>query len=114
MKKRIKRLWIKALRSGTYAQAYQALRVKDKFCCLGVLCDLHARETGKRWKSLAGGTHAYAGESCTLPAVVFEWAGLTDDDPKLGRSHNSVIRAAALNDRGVNFNRIADRIEKHL
>jgi hypothetical protein len=33
--------WIKALRSGKYKQAHGVLRTGDnRYCCLGVLCDL--------------------------------------------------------------------------
>lgn len=34
------RKWIRALRSGKYAQGTSYLRRADKFCCLGVACDL--------------------------------------------------------------------------
>lgn len=46
MKPEVKNLWISALRSGEYQQGVGALRQKadpeqpDRFCCLGVLCDL--------------------------------------------------------------------------
>ena len=35
---------IAALRSGDYEQTNGALRSRDAFCCLGVLCDLHLDE----------------------------------------------------------------------
>lgn len=45
MKKSIKKLWLKALRSGAYEQATHTLREgsgsRAKYCCLGVLCQLH-------------------------------------------------------------------------
>lgn len=34
------RKWIKALRSGRYKQGVKRLRGDDKFCCLGVACDI--------------------------------------------------------------------------
>jgi fatty acid-binding protein DegV len=37
MDKDIKAKWLEALRSGRYRQGEGALRVDDKFCCLGVL-----------------------------------------------------------------------------
>ena len=42
--------WVDALRSGEYKQTRGALRGDDegnepKFCCLGVACDLYAKET---------------------------------------------------------------------
>ena len=48
MNKKIKKKWVKALRSGEYVQGRQYLCVPkgeyDEFCCLGVLCDLIARD----------------------------------------------------------------------
>ncbi len=47
----IKEAWTKALRSGQYKQGRLALRsFDDKYCCLGVLCDIGDR---KAWKSRA-------------------------------------------------------------
>jgi len=43
--------WVKALRSGKYKQGRNRLRKKDRFCCLGVLCELErprAKEI-QRW-----------------------------------------------------------------
>ena len=42
--------WVKALRSGKYKQGLGALKATDsegkpRYCCLGVLCDLHAKKT---------------------------------------------------------------------
>ena len=51
MNPRIKAEWLDALRSGEYKQANGALHEIDpatgaaSFCCLGVLCDLHRKET---------------------------------------------------------------------
>jgi hypothetical protein len=36
----LKRKWVEALRSGTYHQAVGFLRNEDRFCCLGVLCQI--------------------------------------------------------------------------
>lgn len=44
MNPEIKQRWVKALRSGKYTQGrtvmVDSIRGKDKFCCLGVLCDI--------------------------------------------------------------------------
>ena len=34
----LKAAWIKALRSGDYRQGYGALKYRDEYCCMGVLC----------------------------------------------------------------------------
>jgi hypothetical protein len=45
MNKEIKEKWINALRSGKYEQGKSQLRsLSNKFCCLGVLCDLYKDE----------------------------------------------------------------------
>lgn len=115
MKARIKKLWIKALRSGKYEQGKGALRVNDAFCCLGVLCDLHAHAFKKRWKKdSADGDYSYDGDDSVLPKSVQQWAGIDDADPVLlGRGANKQ-RAAELNDSGRPFDYIAERIEKLL
>lgn len=43
--------WVAALRSGKYIQGGGALKTKrDRYCCLGVLCDVVKEEVGGRWK----------------------------------------------------------------
>lgn len=105
MNKRVKKLWIRALRSGKYTQAKDVLRDGDSFCCLGVLCDLHSgTRNGAEWSD-----EFYMGRSGTLPQAVVDWADLPSGDPEVGRTTLS-----ALNDQGVSFADIADRIEKYL
>lgn len=113
MNKRIKRLWVKALRSGRYNQGTGRLRNDDKFCCLGVLCDLHAKQTGSTWQINNLGIYEYGGADSVLPGTVASWSEINDDNPRLGRNSNS-LSAAEFNDAGKDFNCIADRIEKYL
>ena len=40
MKPELKKKWLEALKSGRYKQGQGMLRAEDKYCCLGVLCDL--------------------------------------------------------------------------
>ena len=97
MNARVKRLWIKALRSGKYKQGRGMLRrgrgEKVTYCCLGVLCEV-AKSEGviARFKGSDG-----------FPIE------LPDDNPRLNRSRDTV-----LNDSGMSFEHIADRIEKYL
>jgi hypothetical protein len=35
-----KKKWLAALRSGKYEQARGVIRADDKFCCLGILCEV--------------------------------------------------------------------------
>lgn len=49
MDKAVKKRWLKALRSGSYAQGAGRLKnYENKFCCLGVLCDILPNEGS--WK----------------------------------------------------------------
>jgi len=110
MDKRVKAKWVKALRSGKYKQGRGALKTKNGYCCLGVLCDLHSREVNK--KPAFEDTTEYLEASGLLPDEVKEWAGLTqgEGNPQLGKHsathHNDTNRRT--------FKQIADRIEKYL
>lgn len=76
MKKRIKNKWIKALRSGDYKQTQGTLRDNVGFCCLGVLCNIHAQEhpeIAAKEKDIG----YYLGQSGHLPKEVVDWAGLS-------------------------------------
>lgn len=113
MNQRIKKLWIKALRSGKWKQGRAWLRIdgtrdgEPEFCCLGVLCDLHSRATDTAWKG-----RYYDQASATLPISVQQWAGIDDADPILAPRLRT--RASTFNDNGKTFEFIADRIEKYL
>ena len=48
MNPEVKKLWVEALRGGKYVQGKGKLHYiskdgQEKFCCLGVLCDLYPR-----------------------------------------------------------------------
>jgi hypothetical protein len=74
LKPDIKERWITALESGEYKQGTGVLRNENEFCCLGVLCDLHSRETGERWETDEYPSTYYLGEMCFLPLEVADWA----------------------------------------
>ncbi len=104
MKPEIKQKWIDALRSGEYVQGRRALQRDGKFCCLGVLCNLHAKETNEAWKEMGGGNIYYLGMRETLPVEVFTWSGLNVES----FLQHELIEA---NDEGIDFAQIADMIE---
>lgn len=94
--------WVKALRSGDYEQGKFALRTRDnKFCCLGVLCDL-AHEAGVIESPVKDfSCYSYAGQSATAASPIRKWAGLDD-----------AVALIVANDReGKTFAEIADLIE---
>lgn len=121
MNKRIKKLWVKALRSGEYKQTTGRLRRnrgknQASFCCLGVLCNLHAQahpeiaaaQTDKR---------LYMGKSELPPEEVMLWAGIEGTDPVvvIGRGlYEHPVRLSTLNDSGHSFEEIAELIERQL
>lgn len=78
MKQEILNRWVKALRSGEYKKCIGNLKSGNRHCVLGVLCDLHARETGNKWEG-----SCYLMDASSLPGEVVEWAGLPKKDPSL-------------------------------
>jgi hypothetical protein len=116
MNQEIKAKWVAELRSGKRLQAQGFLRVyaADRFCCLGVLCDLHAQETGQEWRPLTGGIGEYLQMVSGLPTDVMEWAGLDQSYGADVLTGGKVHSLPFLNDHGTSFERIADLIEEQL
>lgn len=87
---------VKRLRSGEYAQGQSALRRMtkdggpDKFCCLGVMCEVAVDEgvIARLDTSVPGTSYGYkvAGQdevyTAYLPPAVIEWAGMVSDHEK--------------------------------
>lgn len=111
MNKRVKQLWIEALRSGEYSQTKSVLRDTYGFCCLGVLCDLHRIETEGDWATSEDGGYYYGHQAEVMPIEVMEWAGLQSANPDVDDDDTSL---AGLNDDGLPFSQIADLIEQQL
>ena len=81
-KQQIRDMWVNALESGEYEQGrlvlHQKVNGKEKFCCLGVLCDLYVENVGDigvYFDDVTGNYH-YGGEIRVLPDKVMDWAGL--------------------------------------
>ena len=74
-------LWLEALRSGEYEQGHGQLRDGDSFCCLGVLCALHAEQT--REGGFCDGVYVVYGAQAKRqypPDSVEKWADLSAQD----------------------------------
>lgn len=107
MNEKIKTRWIKALRSGKYKQGRSYLHADDKFCCLGVLCELAvesgvilpARKEQEDWCY----TYGVSSTAAMPPAEVKFWSDLTNAD--------TLNTLANMNDGGYSFEDIADFIE---
>jgi len=108
MKKSIATKWIKALRSGKYKQGKEALRIEDRFCCLGVLsdlCDKSGWSESGNYKRCSNGLHK----------SVLEWSGMSthsDKDIK-NNCYEYNVFLAVKNDQGWSFKKIANWIEKN-
>ena len=97
MNQEIGELWVTALESGEHVQGRGQLRSGDSYCCLGVLCALHLKTTGKgQWVEKEYATtngkqgYSYAAEGddgmssqqyYALPIDVQNWAGLDSAEP---------------------------------
>jgi hypothetical protein len=107
MNERIKNIWVSALLSGTYKQGKAWLKDGDSFCCLGVLCDLHSKETGTEWDG-----EAYLGRMGFLPIEVQEWSGISSHRAEFCKElpGDSLQRQ---NDCGATFHEIVELIKEH-
>lgn len=116
-------LLINALRSGEYEQGKKQLRDGEKFCCLGVACDVYRKEIGKgEWED-----QKFLGERIFLPDVVQEYFGFKTTEGSFVIKQSPFIDCdreyfgfktskslTALNDTGVTFPEIASLIENNL
>lgn len=133
MKKAIATRWIKALNSGTYKQGKTRLRTDarfsgfatdDRYCCLGVLCDLYDRDRKKqKRKSVlikqSDGSHTYGGCNSYLPKAVQTWSGIRSSNGYLSYIGNRYTSLDVLNDgdflsSGKTFKQIAKIIESNI
>lgn len=122
MNPKIKKQWIKALRSGDYKQGKEQLRNdENQFCCLGVLCNLHAKANPQFAKEQILPSQ-YDGETGVLPLSVIKWAQVDFPNPVV-RYKGHEVSLAELNDgaymgcqfeKPKTFKQIANIIEKFL
>ncbi len=116
MNKRIKKLWVAALLSGEYLQGAGNLRNQDPlgnevFCCLGVLCNLHAREHPEIAAAQTSKTK-YMGNSQFPSWEVYAWANLSSSTTvKIGNVQDTLDEH---NDNRKTFKQIAKAIDKQL
>lgn len=101
MKKEIADLWVNALRSGKYKQGQGCLRFDDKFCCIGVLCEI------------SGFEYEWGAGFPDSDDQIVQWAGLRDPQGKIPIQFQNSTLLTSINDFGVPFSQIADLIEKH-
>jgi len=103
-----KKKWLKALRSGKFAQGHDALCQDDdtgatSFCCLGVLAHM---DTDVDWEDRDDNRYSLDGDAGELTDKYLD---------KYGISFDAQCQLIRLNDsEGLSFKRIATWIEKHL
>lgn len=116
MRKEIRDRWAEALESGKYKQGTDNLRTDGgkKFCCLGVLCDLHRKEHKGRWTRYGSELRYLRPERASDAATDFNGLGLPT--PKVlkwaGLSRNKATELASMNDVGLDFAMIAKQIRR--
>lgn len=101
--------WITALRSGDYEQTTEVLRGDVGFCCLGVACDIHAKETKMEWSD----DRSYMQHLTDLPEEVVEFYGLPFSKGILVEilNNSNPVDLTILNDNyGYSFSMIADEL----
>lgn len=101
--------WIEALRSGKYRQGHSRLRWQDRFCCLGVRCDL---QDNTKWDS----DYRWDGNGGVLPDKIHKLDEFAHTDknialPFRSKNQQSRERLSNLNDAGFTFDQLADLIE---
>lgn len=104
-------LWVEALRSRRYTQGHGLLKAGEKYCCLGVACDLYQQHVGGlvvRGRGFSG-AESFNDRINFLPLEVQEWLGLESSDGGYGPGKALI----ADNDLSQHdFNTIADTIER--
>jgi len=118
MNKRVKALWIQALRSKEFKQGTFKLADRGRFCALGVLCEIALLHGVCTYDD-----EAYDGKQRRLSYNILRWANIAQKGEKFfdKREQEVVVRVkgrlttiAQLNDAGVSFNEIALVIEREL
>lgn len=115
MKENIKDVWLAALRSGEYKQGIGSLKEDNRYCCLGVLCDLAAKDgigdwCGKMFHDTDG--YKYNFDDFILTDGVRIWAGMRDRSGYFPETHPYRGSLSEVNDAGVPFPQIANLIEQ--
>ncbi len=114
LKPEVKTEWLNALRSGEYEQTKGYLTKDDKYCCLGVLCDI-ASKKGVCKKLEGIYSHVvYDGNDSQLPTSVRIWCGFGDNPQGCNPSFDGINLISLNDNQGKSFTEIADFIEENL
>ena len=102
----LKAKWLGALRSGKYEQGHHRLHEGNKFCCLGVLCDIAGYEWKKDSRDMYGNIY-------TCPAGT-DYIEVKEEQNSLGLPERIHRMCCDLNYGNHSFSAIADFLEKNL
>jgi hypothetical protein len=115
LKPEIKRKWLAALRSGEFKQGQGALYRDGLYCCLGVLCEVVAKEQGYDFDEFANEEQEMPNEVLVAtvfgdkPRATWEWKVTPH------RVNARPTTLPVLNDSGeFTFGQIANLIEEQL
>jgi hypothetical protein len=119
MKAELKQKWIAALSGGQYQQGSGVLRDKhDRFCCLGVLCDV---VDSSGWRELKPVDTCIANHEFEVEAYSYlheaneEETTLPDAlQKRIGLTLSEISKLISLNDAGNDFGFIARHIEHNI
>ncbi len=114
MNKEIKRRWVAALREPGRKQTRNYLETRDGQCCLGVLCEIAARDGVITKTYDASKTCHYDDKTSTLSNTVIRWAELLNSLGAAVMHRGSCMALSQLNDARIPFTVIADLIEEQL
>jgi len=113
MRKEIANKWVKALRSEKYKQGRGNLNIEEKFCCLGVLCELATKKGIVNKEFDEELVTSYDTYTEILPDSVRKWAGMSSQRGEFIDSKGRSISLTNLNDIGRSFKQIANIIENN-
>lgn len=103
----IQTAWLEALESGKYEQGQLHLKYDNRYCCLGVLCEVMGLASGHTFEEGGGYSDGLASSSTEVPPDAASKAGLNSGWGRIigDAEHVSLIR---LNDElGFDFKQIA-------
>ena len=106
--------WLAALRSGKYEQGKMFLKLDNRFCCLGIACDIVKNILNfpiSNKLNVRSGNYVtnYDGEDIGLPKTVQDYFKFISK-----QGGNYVATALShLNDKGKTFQEIADIVTKN-
>lgn len=109
--------WVKELRSGNWQQGREFLNRDNRLCCLAVLCEIGIKHGVEVIKKQCKDRISYNATTIALPEQIMKWSEVKTYCGILPLPHPSKQlcqeNLSDMNDRGLDFDAIADAIEKH-